>query len=86
LLVPEQNGGDLNDMLRVVRYKNDAVPAYTFPIPPLPALAFKRDDISAKGISFKLVNGPSNPSLDMTRKTCELTFCRIGKFSVPVHV
>jgi hypothetical protein len=86
LLVPEQNGGDRNDALCMVRHKNDAVPSYTFPVPPLPAMAFERDDISAEGINFELINSPSKPSLDITRKACELPLCRIRKFSVPVHV
>jgi hypothetical protein len=70
----------------MVQHKNNAVPAYTFPVPPLPPLALERDDISTEGSNFELVNGPSNPSLDITGKTFELTLCRIGKFSVPVHV
>lgn len=75
-----------NDALSVVRHKNDAVPPYTFPVPPLPALPLERDNISSKGIKFKLVHGASNPSLNITGKPFELTPCGIGKFSVPVHV
>jgi hypothetical protein len=70
----------------MVQHKNNTVPAYTFPVPPLPSPAFERDDISAKGISFEFINGPSNPSLDITGKPGELTLCCIRKFSVPVHV
>jgi hypothetical protein len=70
----------------MARHKNDAVPAYAFPVPPLPLPALQRDNISAKGISFELINGPSNPSLDVTGKTSKVTFCRIGKLNVPGHV
>jgi hypothetical protein len=70
----------------MVQQKNNAVPADAFPVPPLPSPAFERDDIAAKGISFEIINGPSNPSLYIAGKTCELTLCRIGKFSAPGHV
>jgi hypothetical protein len=86
LLVTEENGRYLHDAFCMVQHKNNAVPAYAFPVPPLPSPALERDDIAAEGINFELVNGPSNPGLDITGKTCELTLCRIRKFSVPVHV
>ena len=86
LLVTEENCRYLNDAFCVVRYKNDALPAYAFPVPPLPTLPLERDDIPAKRVSFEFVNGASNPSLDITGETFELTLCRIGKFSAPVHV
>jgi hypothetical protein len=85
LLVTEENRRYRYDAICMVRHKNDAVPAYAFPVPPLPSPALERDDISAEGINFELINSPSNPSLDITGKPCELTLCRIGKFSVPVH-
>jgi hypothetical protein len=70
----------------MVQQKSNAIPAYAFPVPPLPSSALEWDDISAKGVSFELINGPSNPRLDVAGKACELTLCRIGKFSVPGHV
>jgi hypothetical protein len=70
----------------MVQQKNDAVPPDAFPVPPLPSPTLERDDISAEGIGFELVNGPSNPSLDVMGKTLQLTFCHIRKFSVPAHV
>jgi hypothetical protein len=70
----------------MVQQKNEAVPADAFPVPPLPSPALERDDISAKRINFEFINSPSNPSLNITGKTRELTLCRSGKFSVPVHV
>jgi hypothetical protein len=52
----------------------------------LKALDASSHPISAKGISFELINGPSHPSLDVTGKTSKVTFCRIGKFNVPGDV
>jgi hypothetical protein len=70
----------------MVQHKNNAVPAYAFPVPPLPSPALEGEDVSTEGIGFELVNSPSNPSLDIAGKTLQLTLCRTGKFSVPVHV
>ena len=50
LLVPKKNGRYLDDVLRVVGHKNNAVPAYAFPVPPLPSPALERNDITAKRI------------------------------------
>jgi hypothetical protein len=37
-------------VLCTVEQKNDAIPAYAFAVPPLPAPALERDDISPKRI------------------------------------
>jgi hypothetical protein len=86
LFVTEENSRNLDDAFCVLQQKNDAVPAYSFPVPPLPASAFEGNDIPAKGIGFEIVDGTCNAPLDLVRKTFELSLCLVGEFSVSVHL
>jgi len=68
-----------------MRDKNDAVPAYAFPVPAPPFSPFEGNYVPAKRISFEFVNCPPNPLLDITGKPLKLSLCFVGEFSVPVH-
>lgn len=66
-LIPHENRRNLDEAFGMVRHKNDAVPAYTFPIPASPPSPLERDHIPAKRVSFKIVNRPPHTLLDITR-------------------
>lgn len=57
----------------MVRHKNNAVPAYTFPVPPLPASPFERDDVAAKGIIAHLTQPCTDKRLLILRKLSKLS-------------
>jgi hypothetical protein len=70
----------------VVREKNDAVPAYTLPVPPAPLSASEGNHIPLKRISFKCINCPLDLCLNIAGQPPQLLFGFIRKFNVPVHV
>jgi hypothetical protein len=54
-------------------HKNNAVSAYTFPIPPSPS-AFERDDISSEWIVLEAVDRPGYPLPDIPGQTFQVPF------------
>jgi hypothetical protein len=60
-------------MLCMVGQKNDAVPAYAFAVPPLPAPALEWDDISAKRIITHLTKPLTDECLLILREPSKVT-------------
>jgi hypothetical protein len=85
LLIPQEDCGNLNTAGAMVRHKDNAVPANTFPVPPSPLPAPEWDDVTAEGVGFEFVNGSSDARLDITRQPPQLPLGFIGKLNVPVH-
>ena len=86
MLVPEKNGRNINDAFGVVRHKNDAVPAYSPAVPPLPAPAFERDDVASKGVVTHLTQPFADECLLILRKASKLSCGVSGEPDGPSHV
>jgi len=57
----------------MVGQKNDAVPAYAFAVPPLPAPALEWDDISAKRVITHLTEPLTDECLLILREPSKLS-------------
>lgn len=71
--VPQQDGGYFDEPLLMVWDKNNAVSAYTFPIPPLPS-AFEWKNIPLERVVLEVVNRPGYALLDIPRESLQLPF------------
>src|SRR5262249_41432039 len=74
-LIPQENGGNFYDMRVRIWHKNYAVPACTFPVPPLPPSPLQGYHITSKWIGFERINRPRYLSLNITGKPLELPLC-----------
>ena len=72
-LIPQENRGNLDDPFGMVRHKNNAVPAYAFPVPPLPPSPLEWDHIPAQGIVPHLSQAFTDEGLLILGKPTELS-------------
>ena len=72
-VIPQPDGRDLNDTLRLIERKKDAILAYAFPVSPLPLPPFERDDIAPQRIILHLPQPLADESLIVVGKASKLS-------------